>query len=108
VLEKSSVPPQNLKVFEETAVISASQFSPMPVLFTSFFATLPSIVRSPAALEIETLALRRQIGVLQRCAAKRFARCIRPGSAAQVLAVWLGSYHSSSLVKCTLDALAML
>src|ERR1700756_3310174 len=42
----------------------------MPIL-RSFLATLLSILRSRAALELENLALRHQIGVLQRSAARR-------------------------------------
>jgi hypothetical protein len=41
------------------------------VILRSFLATLPSILRSRAAVELENLALRHQIGVLQRSAAKR-------------------------------------
>src|SRR5215831_19422144 len=43
----------------------------MLVFLTTFLAILPSILRSRAALELENLALRHQIGVLQRSAAKR-------------------------------------
>ncbi len=42
----------------------------MPIL-RSFLATLPSILRSRAALELENLALRHQVGVLQSSAARR-------------------------------------
>jgi len=38
---------------------------------TTFLAILPSILRSRAAVELENLALRHQIGVLQRSAARR-------------------------------------
>ena len=38
---------------------------------TTLFATLSSIFRSRAALELENLALRHQIGILQRSARKR-------------------------------------
>ena len=41
------------------------------LILRSFLATLPSILRSRAALELENLALHHQIGVLQRSAAKR-------------------------------------
>jgi len=41
------------------------------LILSSFLATLPSILRSRAALELENLALRHQIGVLQRSAASR-------------------------------------
>ena len=43
----------------------------MLISFTTLLATLSSIFRSRAALELENLALRHQIGVLQRSAAKR-------------------------------------
>jgi hypothetical protein len=38
---------------------------------TTLLALLPSILRSRAAVELENLAQRHQIGVLQRSAAKR-------------------------------------
>jgi len=43
----------------------------MLVFLTTLLAILPSILRSRAALELENMALRHQIGVLQRSAAKR-------------------------------------
>jgi len=43
----------------------------MRVFLTTLLAILPSILRSRAALELENLALRHQICVLQRSAAKR-------------------------------------
>src|SRR6516164_5019050 len=43
----------------------------MRVLLTTLLAILPSILRSRAALQLENMALRHQIGVLQRSAAKR-------------------------------------
>ena len=43
----------------------------MLIFLATLLATLPSIVRSRAVLELENLALRHQIGVLQRCARKR-------------------------------------
>src|SRR5215469_7118176 len=43
----------------------------MLVFLTTLLAVLPSILRSRAALNFENLALRHQIGVLQRSAAKR-------------------------------------
>ena len=42
----------------------------MLIFLASLLATLPSILRSRAALELENLALRHQIGVLQRSARK--------------------------------------
>ena len=41
------------------------------LILRSFLAALLSILRSRAALELENLALRHQIGVLQRSAARR-------------------------------------
>jgi putative transposase len=43
----------------------------MIIALTTLLATLSSIFRSRAALELENLALRHQIGVLQRSARKR-------------------------------------
>src|SRR5215470_2873601 len=43
----------------------------MRVFLTTLLAILPSILRSRAAVELENLAQRHQIGVLQRSAAKR-------------------------------------
>ena len=43
----------------------------MLISLTTLLAALCSIFRSRAALELENLALRHQIGVLQRCARKR-------------------------------------
>jgi transposase InsO family protein len=43
----------------------------MLIFLASLLATLPSILRSRAALDLENLALRHQIGVLQRSAKKR-------------------------------------
>jgi putative transposase len=43
----------------------------MLIFLASLLATLPSILRSRAALELENLALRHQVGVLQRSARKR-------------------------------------
>jgi putative transposase len=43
----------------------------MLVFLATFLAVLPSVLRSRAALNFENLALRHQIGVLQRSAAKR-------------------------------------
>jgi putative transposase len=43
----------------------------MLIFLTTLFATLSSIHRSRATLDLENLALRHQIGVLQRSAAKR-------------------------------------
>src|SRR5262252_2994883 len=43
----------------------------MLIFFTTLLATLSSILCSRAALELENLALRHQLGVLQRSARKR-------------------------------------
>jgi hypothetical protein len=43
----------------------------MPISLTTLFATLSSIFHSRAALQLENLALRHQIGVLQRSARNR-------------------------------------
>jgi putative transposase len=43
----------------------------MPRFLTIFFTTLSSVLRSRAVLQLENLALRHQIGVLQRSARKR-------------------------------------
>lgn len=43
----------------------------MLIFLATLLATLSSILRSRAALELENLALRHQIGVLQRSASKR-------------------------------------
>ena len=43
----------------------------MPISLTMFLATLSSIFRSRAALQLENLALRHQIGVLQRSTRRR-------------------------------------
>jgi putative transposase len=43
----------------------------MLIPLTALFATLSSVFRSRSALQLENLALRHQIGVLQRAARKR-------------------------------------
>jgi len=43
----------------------------MLIFLTTLVAILSSILRSRAVIELENLALRHQIGVLQRAAAKR-------------------------------------
>ena len=43
----------------------------MPIFLTSLLASVRSIVPSRAALELENLALRYQIALLRRSAAKR-------------------------------------
>ena len=65
------MPLENLEMSEQTGVIFLSYFSPMLISLTTLLATLSSIFRSRAALALENLALRHQIGVLQRSARKR-------------------------------------
>src|ERR1700694_1400648 len=52
-------------------LILLSLFSPMPISLTTLFAPLSSIFHSRAGLQLENLALRHQIGVLQRSARNR-------------------------------------
>src|SRR4029077_7812523 len=67
-------------------MILPSQFSPpMLISLTILFTTLSSIFRSRAALQLENLALRHQIGVLQRSVRKRPK--LTPGD--RLLWVWL-------------------
>jgi hypothetical protein len=63
---------ENVEVFEEMRVIVVAEFSlPMQLSLATLFVTLSSIFRSHAVLELENLALRHQIGILQRSARKR-------------------------------------
>ncbi len=64
------VPLENLERSERMRVTSFIISSMLTTLMT-LLATLSSIFRSRAALELENLALRHQIGVLRRTAAKR-------------------------------------
>jgi transposase InsO family protein len=57
----------------------------MLISLTTLFTTLSSIFRSRAALQLENLALRHQIGVLQRSSRKRLK--LNPGD--RLLWVWL-------------------
>src|SRR6516164_4648437 len=59
----------------------------MLVFLATFLAVLPSVLRSRAALNFENLALRHQIGVLQRSAAKR------PKLAPADRLFWIGLSH---------------
>src|SRR5262252_5911478 len=59
----------------------------MRVFLTTLLAVLPSILRSRAAVELENLALRHQIGVLQRSAAKR----LKSTSGDRLLWIYLSS-----------------
>jgi len=66
------VPLENPERSEPTRIILLSEFSPS--MFTSLLAllvTLGSILRSRLDLQLEILALRHQIGVLQRSAKER-------------------------------------
>jgi len=66
---------ENLEMSERARFILPSTsfiiFPPMLISLTSVLATLVSVFRSRTALELENLALRHQIGVLQRSARKR-------------------------------------
>jgi hypothetical protein len=66
------VPLENLELRERIGIILLSSFTlPMLIFLATLLATLSSILRSRAALELENLALPHQIGVLQRSARKR-------------------------------------
>jgi putative transposase len=69
-LYNAIVPLENLERSERMRVTSFIISSMLTTLMT-LLATLSSIFRSRAALELENLALRHQIGVLRRTAAKR-------------------------------------
>jgi len=64
--------------------------SPMLIPLTALFATLSSVFRSRSVLQLENLALRHQIGVLQRAARKRPK--LTPGD--RLLWVWLSRIWS--------------
>jgi len=86
-----SVPPENLEMREQKGIILRSQFSsPMLSFLTTFFTALSSVLRSRAVLQLENLALRHQIGVLQRSARKRPK--LTPGD--RLLWVWLSRIWS--------------
>src|SRR5215471_4902899 len=70
-LSAEPVPLGNLEMFEGTGIILPSSSSPMLSFLTAVFATLSSVFRSRSALQLENLALRHQIGVLQRVGRKR-------------------------------------
>ena len=66
-----TVPLENLEMSEQTGLYffhTSRRCSIFPL--TTLLATLSSIFRSRAALALENLALRHQIGVLQRSARK--------------------------------------
>src|ERR1700757_3959556 len=58
-------------MFEGTGIILPSFSSPMLSFLTAVFATLSSVFRSRSALQLENLALRHQMRVLQRVGRKR-------------------------------------
>ena len=61
------MPLENPERSELTRIILRCGFSPpMPTSLLALFVTLRSILRSRADLQVENLALRHQIGVLQR------------------------------------------
>ena len=62
----------------------------MPISLTMFLATLSSIFRSRGALELENLALRHQVGVLQRST----RRCPRLTPVDRLVWVWLSRVWS--------------
>ena len=62
----------------------------MLIFFTTLLATLSSTLRSRAAMELENLALRHQLGVLQRSARKR----PRLTAGDRLLWVWLSRIRS--------------
>jgi hypothetical protein len=68
---------ENLEMSERTGIILLSFSSPMLSPLTALFATLSSVLRSRSVRQLENLALRHQIGVLQRAAGKRLK--LRPG-----------------------------
>ena len=65
----------------------------MLIFLATLLATLSSILRSRAALELENLALRHQIGVLQRSARKRPKLILLD----RLLWAWLSRVWSDSL-----------
>src|SRR5215468_9669697 len=67
-----TVPLKNPERSEPTRIILLSEFSPsMHTSLLALLITLRSILRSRLDLQFEILALRHQIGVLQRSAKKR-------------------------------------
>jgi hypothetical protein len=83
-------PLENLEMAERTGIMLLSFSFPMLIPLTALFATLSSVFRSRTALQLENLALRHQIGVLQRTARKRPK--LTPGD--RLLWVWLSSIWS--------------
>jgi putative transposase len=85
-----TVPLENLEMSERTGIILLSFSSPMLSPLTALFATLSSVLRSRSVLQLENVALRHQIAVLQRAAGKRLK--LRPGD--RLLWVWLSRIWS--------------
>jgi hypothetical protein len=99
VKETGIVPLENLERSERMRVTSFIISSMLTTLMT-LLATLSSIFRSRAALELENLALRHQIGVLRRTAAKR----LKLTSADRLLWIclsrlWRGWHSALTIVK---------
>jgi hypothetical protein len=97
--ELPSVPLENLEISERMRVTSFMISSMLTALMT-LLVTLSSIFRSRAALQLENLALRHQIGVLGRVAAKR----LKLTSADRLLwiclsRVWRGWRSALTIVK---------
>jgi len=66
------VPLENPETSERQRIILRSEFSPsMPTSLLALLITLGSILRSRLDLQLEILALRHQIGVLERSVHKR-------------------------------------
>jgi hypothetical protein len=94
-----TVPLENLERSERVSVTSFI-ISLMLTALMTLLATLSSIFRSRAALELENLALRHQIGVLRRAAAKR----LKLASADRLLWIclsrlWRGWRSALTIVK---------
>jgi len=60
-----TVAPGNADLIDEVGVSFPRRFSPA-LVFSAFFASLLASFRSRAALQLEALALRHQLGVLHR------------------------------------------
>jgi len=93
------VPLENLEISERMRVTSFIISSMLTTLMT-LLATLSSIFRSRSALELENLALRHQIAVLRRTAAKR----LKLTSADRLLWIclsrlWRGWHSALTIVK---------
>ena len=83
------VPLANSDLSERKGIILLPQFpNPMLTCLVVLLTSLFSVFRSRASLELENLALRHQIGVLQRTARKR----LKITSIVRLLWVWLVAY----------------